>query len=87
MTHEEYKEMLAPGSIGALCDADERVLLAHLSACAECRAEAEVLNELAASLARLAPPVAPPAELRARILASVGIAENGGVGSTSPAGA
>ncbi|MFD4420657.1 anti-sigma factor domain-containing protein [Agromyces sp. NPDC058484] len=51
-------------------DAEERAAVERaLAASAELRDEAEAYAETAAQLAGLAPPVAPPAELRARLMA------------------
>lgn len=72
MTHAEYKEMLAPRALDALDGEELRSLDAHLEACAECRTELDALRADAALLAYNVAPVAPSAEVRARILAQVG---------------
>lgn len=71
MTHEDYKELLALEASGAPDPGERAALDAHLSACAECRAELDELREAAASLAYTVAPVAPPRELRANILERV----------------
>jgi anti-sigma-K factor RskA len=68
MPHEEYKEMLAPHALDALDGADARSFADHLNVCTECRLELADLRETAAKLAHTASPVAPPLELRAKIL-------------------
>lgn len=70
MTHEEVRDLLTEYVLGAL-DAKTRADVdAHLAACPECRAlqaeEARVFD----ALGRGVEPVAPPASLRDRILAS-----------------
>jgi hypothetical protein len=71
MRHEDYKELLALEVAGAVDPSELRALDAHLSACAECRAELESLRDAAASMAYTVAPVAPPAHLRARVLEQV----------------
>ena len=63
--------MLAAHALNALDVAEARELAAHVAMCAECRAELETWRDTAAALAYMAPPVEPPAELRARLLDSV----------------
>lgn len=71
MVHEDYKELLALQALDALEETDEPELTGHLSTCAECRAELDELRDLSGFLAYAATEVAPPVELRLRILASV----------------
>ena len=73
MKHEDYQELIALHALDALDGEDERRLLeAHLTDCADCRAELDAVRTTAASLAYAAPPVAPVApELRAQILARI----------------
>lgn len=68
MKHEEYKEMLELAALDALGGGDVRTLEAHISTCDECRAELAELRDAAAMLALYAEPVAPSAELTARVL-------------------
>lgn len=68
MKHEEYREMLELAALDALGGDDVRVLQAHISTCDECRAELAELRDAAAMLIFYAEPVAPSAELSARIL-------------------
>jgi anti-sigma-K factor RskA/cell division protein FtsL len=69
--HEEYKEMIAAHALSSLETAEARELEAHLATCAECRAESESWQDVAASLVYAAPLAEPSAELRSRILANV----------------
>ncbi|HEU0193212.1 MAG TPA: anti-sigma factor [Gaiellales bacterium] len=65
------------GELAAACaldavDADERPRVdAHLAACPDCRAEVDRLTETVTGLAYARPPLEPPAELRARVLAGL----------------
>lgn len=68
MGHEDYSEMLAAHALGALDAGERRALEAHLSSCAECRAELDQWQETAATLTYAAPPGEPSPDLRARIL-------------------
>lgn len=68
MKHEEYKGMLELAALDALGGGDVRSLEAHISTCDECRAELAELCDAAAMLMFYAEPVAPSAELNARIL-------------------
>jgi anti-sigma-K factor RskA len=60
--------MLAAHALGALDAAERRALEAHLSSCAECRAELDQWQGTAAALAYAAPPGEPSPDLRGRIL-------------------
>lgn len=71
MKHEDYKEMLAAAALDALDAAERRTLDAHLATCAGCRIELEELRAVTALLVYQDVPVAPPAELRARLLAQL----------------
>ncbi len=71
MKHEDYKEMLAVVACDALDAAERRALDEHLATCAECRSELAELRAVTALLAYEAAPVAPPAALRARLLAQI----------------
>jgi len=72
MTHENYKELLAAKALTALDAADARALISHLESCAECRPEISEWEDAAALLAFAAEPLEPSAQVRERILASVG---------------
>ena len=67
----EHLELCAGLAIGALDEADRAALEAHLaSGCPECEAELRRLATSVSLLAAAAPPLAPPAALRARVLAA-----------------
>lgn len=63
--------MIAAHALSSLEAAEARELETHLASCAECRADLESWQDIAASLAYAAPLAEPSAELRSRILASV----------------
>lgn len=71
MRHEEYKDLLALEVAGGVDPSERGALDAHLSSCAECRAELDELRDAAAALVYTVAPVRPRAELRAGILAQV----------------
>jgi anti-sigma-K factor RskA len=71
MTHEEHKGLLALAALGATDEREQGALDAHLAACGECRAELRALADTAALLAHHPAPVAPPPELRARLLSEI----------------
>ncbi|MBI3400826.1 MAG: anti-sigma factor [Acidobacteria bacterium] len=58
--------------IGALPRADRDAFEAHLPTCAQCQQEVRALSPVGEALAYAAPDVEPPADLRRRVLASVG---------------
>jgi len=70
MVHEDYKEMLPPHALDALDTTDARAFEDHVGACSECRTELGDWRDTAALLAHAATPIAPPDELRARILSA-----------------
>jgi len=51
--------------------AEARALASHLDACAACRGRLDAARRLVGGLRRLAPPVAPPPELAARVRARI----------------
>ncbi|MCA1816791.1 MAG: anti-sigma factor [Acidobacteria bacterium] len=69
--HADYKDALALAALDSADEAELRALDAHLASCGECRAELRALRDTAAALALAAPPLAPPPELRARLLAAL----------------
>lgn len=63
--------MIAAHALSSLEAAQARELETHLATCAECRAELDSWQDIAASLVYAAPLAEPSPELRSRILASV----------------
>ena len=60
--------LVGPYALDALDDGEEKDFEQHLAMCERCRQELAGLREAVASLAYGAPPAAPPAELKERIL-------------------
>jgi len=72
MGYEEHnQEAIALDALDALDGEELRELRAHLASCAECRRERDALRADASMLAYAAPPVAPGADVRARLLERV----------------
>ena len=78
MERNDIHELTAPYALDALDADDVRAFEDHLGECERCREEVAMMRATAASLAHDAPAVAPPAELRSRILATAR-AERGNV--------
>ena len=78
MERDDIHELTAPYALDALDEHEVREFEQHLRDCERCREEVAMLRETAASLAHDSPAVAPPPELRARILATAR-AERGNV--------
>ena len=70
MTHEEFQDVAALDAIGAASPDEERELGEHLAGCADCRRVRDEYGEAVTLLARGLDPVAPPAELRERVVAA-----------------
>ena len=73
--HDELEAMVAPWVLGALDPAEEQTVRAHVEACPTCRELAARLRRVVGALPLAADEVAPPARLRARVLAAAGAAE------------
>lgn len=71
MTPDELEEMIALDSVGALEDAEQRLLEEALRADPAGRQRALEMRETAACLAYTGPPVQPPPELKRRIMEAV----------------
>lgn len=68
---DEYLELCAAHALGCLDATDRARLEAHLATgCAECQAALRDFSDATAALAATAPPVAPPPQLRERVLAA-----------------
>lgn len=70
MERDDIHELTAPYALDALDGPQAQAFEEHLRHCEECRDQVSMLRATAALLAHDAPAVAPPAELRGRILAS-----------------
>lgn len=70
MERDDIHELTAPYALDALDAQETQAFEEHLRGCEACREEVAVLRATAASLAHDAPAVAPPPELRSRILAT-----------------
>jgi anti-sigma-K factor RskA len=71
-THEEFESLAALDAAGAATADEAAALRVHVEGCPACaKAQAE-LEEAVTLLARGLEPVQPPAEVRARVLASIG---------------
>lgn len=83
MERDDIHELSAPYALDALDAAEAQAFEEHLRRCAECRDEVALFRSTAADLAHDAPAVAPPTELRERILATAR-AERGNVVTLRP---
>jgi anti-sigma-K factor RskA len=70
--HDELKANAAGYVLGSLDAEERRAFESHLAQCAECRVEVASLRPVATALATAVPQVTPRAELRDRVLNSVG---------------
>jgi hypothetical protein len=69
--HEEFADAISAYALGSLDRQTERdALEAHLTQCEACRAELDVQRTTADAIGLSVEPVAPPAALRARVLAA-----------------
>jgi len=66
---EHVDELIAGHALRALSSEDEERVVAHLAECERCRRRLRETEAVAASLAYGVPQVAPPPELRSRVLA------------------
>lgn len=71
LSHEDYKELLAPHALDALETAEARALEEHLETCADCREEFDAWLETTAALAFAAETAEPSTLVRGRILEQV----------------
>ena len=70
-SHEEWEEIAAGHALGALEPEDEQRFEVHLRTCAECRQVIAETNDAMAELAASTEQLAPPPELKARLLAAI----------------
>src|SRR5205085_514140 len=71
LEHQECAESLGAYALGALPEAESGRLQRHLSECRECQAEFEWLRVAADALPASVTPIAPPPELKARVMTLV----------------
>ena len=70
--HEQWSELAVGHALSSLDDADEAAYLEHAASCESCRELEREFSETLADLALVAPTVAPPASLKASIMAAIG---------------
>ncbi|MBX6378441.1 MAG: zf-HC2 domain-containing protein, partial [Clostridia bacterium] len=71
---EAFQELAAAAALGGLASltaAERRTLAEHLSACGDCRSLYREMVETADRIPLTVSPIAPPVELRQRVLAAV----------------
>lgn len=71
MNHDEAEELLGAYALDALPDAEAAAVRAHLETCPEHAAQARELREVAMRLSWAPEAVAPPAQLRTRLLDAI----------------
>jgi anti-sigma-K factor RskA len=72
MTHEEFESLAALDAVGAATEAESRELASHLEECPSCRSTHDDYAEAAAlMMTSEIEPVAPPKEIRQRVLSHV----------------
>jgi anti-sigma-K factor RskA len=71
MEHSDFDDSAGAYVLGALPDDELRAFEAHLDGCAACRDEIAALRFAADALALAADPIAPPPELKQRLMAVV----------------
>lgn len=69
--HEHISELIPADVLGSLDNDEAELVTSHLIDCPTCRAEAEAYQQIADGLALAAPSVAPPPDLRNRLLESI----------------
>lgn len=69
--HEDMQELLTDYALGELPAAAREQVDAHLAECPECEAEARALSLAFQAIGSAETPLAPPAHLKARVLASL----------------
>jgi anti-sigma-K factor RskA len=71
MTHDEFESLALLDAAGALTPEEQQALAGHLATCSDCKSLHAEMQETAAAFALQLDPVAPPDEMRARVLAAV----------------
>ena len=72
MGHEEFESIAALDAIGAATADEASALRGHLSECIPCRRARDQYSEAATMIALSLEPVAPPGEIRERVIATKG---------------
>jgi hypothetical protein len=68
VTHDELRALVPIYALNALAAEEEGEVSAHLAACGPCQETFDAFQRVAGGVALVAPPVAPPAALRERLL-------------------
>src|SRR5262245_45261397 len=68
--HGEFADAVAAYALGALDPAEKQAFEAHLATCATCQAELREMRRVVAGIGQATAPVAPPADLKARVIAN-----------------
>jgi anti-sigma-K factor RskA len=71
MNCEQAEELLGAYAVDALSDDEAQQLRTHIATCADHAARAAEMRALASQLAETVEPVAPPAQLRTRVLTAI----------------
>ena len=71
MTHEEFESIAALDALGVASGGDLAALRLHLAGCHPCRVARRELAQATSLFALALAPIAPPAYLRARVMAAV----------------
>lgn len=75
-THETFDAIAALDAVGAATADEERELREHLAGCADCRRARDEYGDAASLLARSLDPVAPPRDVRERVIGAASEPDN-----------
>ena len=81
--HGEFADAVAAYALGALDAAERQAFEAHLATCATCQAELREMRRVVAGIGQATTPVAPPADLKARVIANAIAQEQRSAGQRS----
>ena len=79
MTHDDVEAIAALDALGAATAEETRAMSAHIATCNSCRRAREEYAEAATLLVRSLEPVAPPEDVRDRVLEGREVSESRGV--------